>query len=320
MKIIKFIIIVLILSFNTGCLNYVELNNIGIINTIGISKTENDYVININMLTPKEDDLEKNQVFETKAKKVSEAFDKIYLITEKNINLSHLELLILDKTLSKKEYDDIIEFFLKRNDSRNNFNVVIMENYSKDTVFKYDSNDINELIKTNSKEDGIITPKTFDEIIEDISNIEISYIPAIEVKDTIKILGYRSIYKEENLLNEQDSLIYNFLRDKIIKCYIVDKDLNLRVDKNKTLIDVKDNIITINIKSNITLFDTDEEDKYKDFLERNIKSFIEKNDISYFYNLIKKYNYNYYKSNKDIDLNFKIAINIKLNKEVISIE
>lgn len=320
MKIIKSLIILVVLLLSTGCLNYVELNNIGIINTIGISKQDDYFIININMLTPKENDLEKKQEFETKALSIEEAFDKLYLITEKNINISHLELLILNKTLSKKDYDEIIRFFLRRSDSRNNFNIVILENYSKDYITKYNSSDINELIKTNSNEDGIIIPKTFDEMIEDISNIGISYIPTIKIDKKVEILGYRSIYKEEKLLSKQDSLIYNYIKDKIVKCYIVDKNLNIKIEKNKTLIDINKNVITINIKSTINDFEKTNKNNYKEVLEKYIISFLNTNDKSYFYNLIKKYNYNYYKKNNEIDIKFKIVITVNHNKEVNNIE
>ena len=89
------LVIILILIFLTGCLNYTELNDIAIINTIGINKINNEFIININMLTPTKKDLDSNKSFKIKSKNISEAFDKLYLQTSKDINLSHLELLVL---------------------------------------------------------------------------------------------------------------------------------------------------------------------------------------------------------------------------------
>ena len=79
MKKIKYIIIVILFTL-TGCLNYVELNDIGIINVIGIDKDNDGYVININMVTPTGDDLEKSTTYEVFASTLEEAFDRLYLL------------------------------------------------------------------------------------------------------------------------------------------------------------------------------------------------------------------------------------------------
>ena len=318
MKKIKLFVLLFLILLNTGCLNYTELNNIGIINTIGISKDKNSYIVNINMLTPKENNLNESKKFEVNAKSISEAFDKLYLLTKKDINLSHLELLILNKDLNKKDYENIFSFFLNRNDSRNTFNTVLIENYSKDNIFMFDSEDINELIETNSKEDGIVIPKTFDEIIEDTLNLGISYIPTIEINDNIKVLGYRSIYKDSKLLTQRESISYNFITNKIKKCSLVDKNVNIKVDKNTTIIKVNKNSIEISLNSTLTNYGKhkDIENFYNKTLKSYIDEFLENNDTQYFKNLIKKYNYSYYKKNNIEKIKFKVKVFSKLNKEV----
>ena len=141
MKKIKYIIIVILFTL-TGCLNYVELNDIGIINVIGIDKDNDGYVININMVTPTGDDLEKSTTYEVFASTLEEAFDRLYLLTSKKINLSHLELVMFSKSLDKTDYKNITNFFLNRNDSRNTFPVVVVENYDKSKIFSVSAYDI----------------------------------------------------------------------------------------------------------------------------------------------------------------------------------
>ena len=314
----KIITLVIIFFLTTGCLNYTELNDIGIINTIGITKNNNSYIININMLTPTEKNLENNKTFEVKAESISEAFDKLYLLTEKDINLSHLELLLLNKSLNMEDYKNIFSFFLNRNDSRNTFNTIIIDNYSKDNIFKYDSKDINSLIETNSKQDGIVIPKTFDEVIEDVLNTNISYIPTIQINNNIEILGYRSIYKESKLLSKKESISYNFITDKIIKCNLVDENFNIKIDNNITTINIDKNIIKIIINSTLTNYSKskDIESFYNKRLKLYLHNFIENNDLGYFKNLIKKHDYNYYKKNDLSKIKFEIIVSSKINKEV----
>lgn len=317
MKRLKYIL-VLISFILTGCLNYVELNDIGIINVIGIDKNNNGYIININMLTPTTDLLNKSTTYEVESKTLEEAFDKLYLLTSKKINLSHLELVMFSKSLEKKDYNNITRFFLNRNDSRNTFPTVIVENYDKNKIFNITANDINSLIETNSKDDGIVSVKTFDELTEDILNLNISYIPCIKINDKVEILGYRSIYEESKLLTIKESISYNFLINKISKCNFVDEVINIKIDSSNTKIAINQNKITINISSILTNYANkkDVTEFYNDTLLKYLEEFLESNNLNYFYNLIKKYDYNYYKNNKNIDIEFKINIESKLNKEV----
>lgn len=311
------ILLIVILIITTGCLNYTELNDIGIIDTIGITKNNDNFLININMLTPTTANLEENKTYKVEAKTINEAFDKLYLLTYKDINLSHLELLVLSNKLDKKDYDKINKFFLNRNDSRNTFNVVILNNYNEDSIFKYDSKEINSLIKTNSKEDGIVMPKEFIDMAQDILDLEISYIPTIKVNDSIEILGYSSIYKENKLLTLRESISYNFLTNKIAKCNLVDENLNLKVDKSFTTYKINDNKIKIVIHSTITDY-KDEKDivnVYNKTIKNYLKEYLDNNDLKYFDELIKKFNYNYYKNNKNINIEYDISIDSKLNKE-----
>lgn len=317
MKKIKYIIIVILFTL-TGCLNYVELNDIGIINVIGIDKENDGYIININMITPTGDDLEKSTTYEVYSSTLEEAFDKLYLLTSKKINLSHLELVMFSKNLNKDDYNNITNFFLNRNDSRNTFPIVIVENYNKKEIFSFSAYDINSLIEVNSFDDGIVSVKTFDEVIDDILNIKISYIPCIKITDKVEILGYYSIYNKEKLLSIKESISYNFLTNKISKCNFVDDNLNIKIDSSNTKIAINKNKITININSILTNY-TDKSD-ITDFYNKTLKNYLEEylanNDLEYFYNLIKKYNYSYYKNNKNIDIDFNINIESKLNKEV----
>ncbi|MBQ7136845.1 MAG: hypothetical protein IJO43_02570 [Bacilli bacterium] len=315
MKYTKFILIFLLSLFMTGCVSYSDLNELGIIDMVAIDKIDNEYVVSINMLLPNENDLENKKIYTSKNSSLNECLNDLYLSTTKKISFSHLELLILTPNLVKNDYDEIINLFLNRVDSRNTFNTVIVDTPAQ--IFNYKSKDINDLININSEQEGTVTIKQFDQIIKDILELGISYIPRIKIEEEIKIEGYQSIYYQNKLLSQEESIGYNFISNKITKLLFTVDEIGFITDQSLTNIKVDNNKITINIdttyqitsNNNSIKNDSKIAKKYKDEIKRYINYYLDKNPHNYFYNLIKKHNYKYYNNNiRNINLEFDIKI------------
>ncbi len=318
MKHIKLLILILLLVFTTGCVSYSELNELGIVDMILIDKDNNQYVVSLNMLTPTEDDLKSNKVYTTSDKSLDKCLTNLYLESNKKISFSHLELILFTTNLEKDDYDEVINLFFNRSDSRNTFSTVItnpktnLENYRKD--------DINNLININHENEGIVAIKQFDDVVKDILEIKNSYIPKIDDKDSIKIDGYYSIYNENKLLTKDESIGYNFITDNIIKNEFEVNDINFKINYSKTNLKINKNKITINITTTYQIMSNNtiiKDDKKLDLLfqegvKKYINSYLALNNYNYFNNLLKKYDYKYYKNNKDIT--FKFSIKISSNK------
>lgn len=314
MKYIKLLILILLLVFTTGCVSYSELNELGIVDMILIDKDNNQYVVSLNMLTPTEDDLKSNKVYTTSDKSLDKCLTNLYLESNKKISFSHLELILFTTNLEKDDYDEIINLFLNRSDSRNTFSTVItnpktnLENYRKD--------DINNLINVNHENEGIVAIKQFDDVVKDILEIKNSYIPKIDDKDSIKIDGYYSIYNENKLLTKDESIGYNFITDNIIKNEFEVNDINFKINYSKTNLKINKNKININITSTYQIMSNNtkiKDDKELDLLfqegvKKYINSYLALDNYNYFGNLLKKYDYKYYKNNKDIKFKFNIKI------------
>lgn len=317
-------ILILILFLTTGCISYTELNDIGIVNAIGINKLDNKYEIIINMLIPEDNNLEQTKQFKTTSTNLDEAINNLYSKSLRKIYLSHLDLLILSNNLEKKDYDNIINLFFNRNDSRNTFSTIIVKNYNTDNIFKIKPENINSLLKVNSEENGLVKIKQFDEIVKDILEKDISYIPIIEIKDEPNILGYKTIYSKNKILSTNESIAYNFITNNITQTTIIsDKEnINFKVNESLTNIKVNKNNITIDVNSNITILSNDTDitneqtikELYENELKKLLTNYIDNNEHSYFYDLVQKYDYNYYKHNKNTKLNFKFEISSSINE------
>ena len=317
-------ILISILFLTTGCISYTELNDIGIVNAIGINKANDKYEITINMLIPEDDNLEQTKRFKTTSTNLEEAINDLYSKSLRKIYLSHLDLLMLGDNLQRDDYDHIINLFFNRNDSRNTFSTIIIKNYNSKSIFSFKTKNINSLLKVNSEENGLVKIKQFDDIVKDILEKDISYVPILELKDEPKILGYKTIYKNNKILSTNDSLAYNFITNNINQTTIISKDKNINFKVNESITNIKTdkNNITININSNITILSNDTNIKnekkikkiYEDELKSLLTNYIDNNEHSYFYTLIKKYDYNYYINNKDAKLNFKFQISSSINE------
>lgn len=313
MKYVKLMIVFLISITLTGCVSYTELNETAIIDAILIDKTDNKYIVTINMLTPTKDDLEEKKTYTSTNESLDKCLSELYLSTTKKIAFSHLELLAITPNIQKEELKEIINLFLNRVDSRNTFSTIVITNQEK--LFDYDVEDINELIDINHNERGIVSIKQFDSMIKDILEMNISYVPRIKIEDELVIEGYQSVYGENKLLSIDESIGYNFITNNIKQGLLNINDIGIKLNTSNTNIKVNKNKIDINITSSYQVLNNNENksDKeinksYHEALEKYMNEFIDNNKLNYFDKLVEKYQYDYYKNNKDLKLEFDIHI------------
>ena len=178
----KILILILAIFCFTGCNSYTELNDLSIVSTIGIDYQDNKYLLMISTIDGKKQDnsIEKKIItYESKKSNLEEAFQEIYLKSDKKLYLSHLDLLILTKNAINQKLPEIINNFLENNEYRNNFDVAYLDNYSL-SDFKEDNilaETINNLIKTNQKETGFTNTKDFETLLKELLIDKNSYLP-----------------------------------------------------------------------------------------------------------------------------------------------
>ena len=155
----KKILLILILII-TGCSKYTDLKDLTIIKSIGIEYNDN-YTIYAQIYDEiKKDADPKTKVINVSGKTLKESFNNLKNKVNKKIFLSHIDLLILDTNLDKNKYKDIIDYFIKDNELRNDF-LTISSNDINNLLNKTKYNEIEDYIKTNNNVKKI----SFDEII-----------------------------------------------------------------------------------------------------------------------------------------------------------
>ena len=177
----------------TGCTKYNDLSELTIIKSIGISYNEKYYIYaqvieNINDINEP-----KMEIIEGNGKNIQESFKNLENSINKNIYLSHIDLLILSNNLNKKNYDDIINFFINNNRFRNDFYCVFSSN-PKSVLEKSQYDEIEIFLKTKRQNMLVIS---FDEVIKDYLNNNTITLPNISYNDTLSYLGNYQ-YKRRN--------------------------------------------------------------------------------------------------------------------------
>ncbi len=275
----------LLLSFLflfTGCNSYTELNDLGIINMIGIEKKENNYNLYATILEKeKEDEEPTNTLYEIKGETIQESFNHLSLRLSKKIYLSHLDLLVINDSIKTNELNNLINFFLNESESRNNF-LVVTTNNIKDLLENAKFQEINNLVKINEETTSKSIYTTMFDVMNNYYSKKPIYFTNLDATKNISINGLTKLEKNKyEFINENKSLFINYLINNISSLKI-----NLTCDSNKYLYlnilssntnTIKDTLIITNeikvITNDCQLNKDSINKKINTYLQNNIKEF-----------------------------------------------
>ena len=332
----KKIIIIILIFLLTGCYDYKELNDLAIITGISITKENNTYILTSEIITIDNQNKE-SKIYTGKGTTIYEAFNQINKDLSKKIYIDHLNILILDETITKNNLSNILDFFGRNSNSKETTYILISKNIELLTNPNISSQIILENLKENNKYLGISNLVTLNDLIDNYlnPNKEIT-IPSIEIINNQIKLSTLAIFKNNKFLtyiSEEDSIIYNLLNNNINNTpmkidYNNNQYIITEIYNTNTIIKPKRNKLNIYIKGNASI----KEIYYKCNLnnpktlkkiENNLNNKLTKR-ITTSINNIKKYNTNIYNF-KDIYYKYyphsdysKIKINIIPNIKIIN--
>lgn len=191
----KKLIIILILLI-TGCTKYNDLAELTIIKSIGIDYNEN-YIVYAQII----DYIDENnkpimKTIKENGKTINEGFSNLKKRINKEIYLSHIDLLVLGNTLKKENYQNIINYFINNNDFRNDFYCIFSSDiYNLFEKTNYDEIEI--LLKTKDKS----SIKNFDNVIQEFIDNKTIILPEIIYQHEINYLDNVE-YKENSYEKE----------------------------------------------------------------------------------------------------------------------
>ncbi len=190
------IIITFLLFLTTGCKQYNDLNELAIIKSIGIDKKD-EYTLYAEIIEKiDKDNNPQTKIIETNGKTMDDLFTNIKTLVNKEIYLSHIDLIILSDSLKNEDYKKIINYFLNHKEFRNDF-LCVMSSEIKNVLEKSQYDEIEKLIMTN-KESKTIIKINFEEIIKNfLDNKKFIISKVIYDQDEIKFIGNYEYYNNK---------------------------------------------------------------------------------------------------------------------------
>lgn len=275
-----FLLLIFTFLFLTGCINYTELNDLSIVNTIGIEKIKDIYKVTISVVDTnnyENDDNYKKEITQATGNNLTDAFNNLYTSLDKEIYIHHLETLLLSSSLTYQDIDHINTYFNNRKNNRNSFTVLYTNSDIKEIL---ESNvDINSLIETNSNNSSLVYPLTYENYLKVLYEKKYSFIPTITYSNnSISVLGYSYFYKNKyiNLLTKEENRSYNILNNHI-------NTLSLSIDNKYYLISSLDcntqlHNTTKNILINSYIYSEEKNyiEKYNQYIKDTLDHFIDK--------------------------------------------
>ncbi len=282
----KIILIILILFLITGCSSYIELNDLAIIDIIAIQKNNNNYKLSISYIEEIDKDslTPKTKIIEKESSNIFLAFDQLKLNINKKIYLSHLNMLIIDNSIKTKEIDEIINYFLNNQDSREDF-LVIYSDEIKNIMQNSKFQEINDLVKINYQETSKVIYTTMYDLIKNYYNNKSFYLTKVNYDQNIFTNGIIE-FKNNNYTNleENEGIFINYLLNNLdtysytYEC-MEGKNLTLKILK-ATSNKLKDNLLItneINIIANDCKYQNKEiNENFTNYLKENLKKYTNK--------------------------------------------
>ena len=282
----KVILLIFLTFICTGCYNYKELNELGIVSAMGISKDGDLYNLDIqlvNVLDSEKSGLNKSPitVISGQGETIFEAARSMNKKTSKVFFLADVDYVFLDQSVLNDGLDEIMDFLIR--DTRLSLNFLVVtstENKSLDilsSISHFDTNSANNLydaiMNSETRYGGINSLHVRELINNYYAKGKYTLFPNVYIKDTSKSSENDSLEdsksesyvevknmvffkdKEAIELTDEETKGVNFLRNKIKNATLtIECDggyFTIETLESKMILKSKLNIDQLNVKGNV---------------------------------------------------------------------
>lgn len=246
----RLIILLIPLFALTGCYNYQEMNELGIITATEVDKKGEMYEITSQIVNPKNqtDTTSANQpafiTYTAQGKTIHETYRNLIKKTSRKIYGTHMQLLIIRDTLAMEDMKDILDFYFRNIEIRKEFYVLIdTSDYEKNDklleiltpLTNLSSQNILNTLKSDNKYNSVSSLVSFNDLMDIyLDSHKELVLPTIYIQgDTLEagseeniessttradlFLGNLAIFKDQRMLgvlSHSESTTVNLLKNE----------------------------------------------------------------------------------------------------------
>ena len=342
----KKIIIILIVLLTTGCYDYIELNDLSIISSIGIDYQNEEFILTyevLNDLSNEENSISAYDVT-SQGKSITEAFDNISTILNKTPYYYHLKAVIIDENIASDYLNEITDYFIRNPKIIHSFYLVMCKDITaKDFLNIKNENHLvigNEIIKKmeNSSYDySNLYNELFEDVIERLLNKRKDAILSTFIINDNNIETYGiSLFNDSKLvitLDKEKSSFLNLLLNKDSNLTLENDDLIINIYSNRTSYIINNDELVIKLNSEAQIIENKKRNNLKKdesyiTFNQDFSSILEHklNDLISEINALKVDPLciswkSFQKYGKDININkISIDVDLKVNKKGLIFE
>ena len=244
----KTLILLLPLLLLSGCYNYQEMNDLGIITATEINKENDEFKITVQVVNPKKqsDASSSNQPafisYTSTGKTIHEAYRNLIQKISRKIYAMHMQVLIIKDNLAKENLSEMLDFYFRNVEVRKEFYVLIdtTENNNNDKLLEIltpltnlSSQNILNTLKSDNKYVSVSNLITFNDLMDTyLDEHKELVLPTIYIKGNEQIgdeetniektssdsdlhLGNLAIFKDEKMLgilSREESITVNLIK------------------------------------------------------------------------------------------------------------
>lgn len=211
----KIFLILCVIVMCTGCWNYKELTELGIVSAMAISKKDNKYVIDlqlVNIVEAGDKGVPESpiSVMSGEGDTIADAIRSINMKISKVFFSSNMEYMIIDKSVMDDSLEEILDFLARDTKLSLNFLIVTSTNDKPEDVLaalsQFNLNpasNVSELVRRSEGRYGASTSITFKEFLaKHLANGVTPVVP------NVKLVGKVSEADDSETLKESDSNNY----------------------------------------------------------------------------------------------------------------
>ncbi len=354
----KIVFLIAIIFLVSGCYDYRELNNLGIVAGVALDYKDDNYYVTLEIFNDKKESdssaNEKSYTVNGNGKNVAQAFANTNLKLDRQAYYAHLKIVIISEDIAKNHLEDITDYFIRDQAIRDEFYLLVaMDSEAKDVldsstkVYPLTTNRIVSMLENDKFNKNISNTVPFGNVVNKILTKGVDAILTTIYKtsnDNIKFGGLAIFkkFKMVDYLTNQESVTFNLLDSKAKNaeytqyCNNSKNNFTVSIYDSASEITYKKEKIQVNLKlqgditqnnCNYDLRNYKVEKKLEEEFAKTIKKQIE--------NLITKtqesdsdilgFNSAYYKKEKKYfsdwrNLDYTVNIDLKINKKGLIFE